>query len=387
MQKVLVVYGTRPEAIKMAPVVSELQRSTVVEPVVAVTGQHRAMLDQVNSLFGIEPRHDLDILTQRQRLEDITSRALDGVSQVIAAEKPAAVLVQGDTTTCFAAALAAFYGRVPLVHLEAGLRTGDPSNPFPEEINRRLTSHLASLHLAPTPTSCANLVAEGIARESIVITGNTVIDALHQVISQDLPPTDDDLTRVLGASQPLVLVTAHRRESWGEPMANSARAIATLAARFPHLTFLLPAHLNPAVREILLPPLIGLRNVVITEPLCYSDFARAMDRSLVVLTDSGGVQEEAPSLGKPVIVMRETTERPEAVAAGTVELVGTDEHRIVRAVSRLLTDHDAYDEMARAVNPYGDGRAAARSVVAIESFLGTGSGPEEFVPASVAHTV
>lgn len=384
MEKVLVVYGTRPEAIKMAPVVAQLQRSATLEPIVVVTGQHRAMLDQVNALFGIRPRYDLDVLEPRQRLEDVTSRVLCGVSRILADEKPAAVLVQGDTTTCFAAALAAFYGRVPLVHLEAGLRTGDPTNPFPEEINRRLTSHLASLHLAPTPTSCANLLAEGISRGSVVVTGNTVIDALHHVISQDLPPVDEALARVLG--EPLVLVTAHRRESWGEPMANSARAIATLARRFPHSTFLLPAHLNPVVREVLLPPLAGLPNVVVTEPLCYSDFARAMDSARVVLTDSGGVQEEAPSLGKPVVVMRETTERPEAVAAGTVELVGTDEHRIVRAVSRLLTDSDAYDEMARAVNPYGDGRAAARSVDAIESFFGKGTPPDEFVPVSVARS-
>lgn len=381
MEKVLVVYGTRPEAIKLAPVVTELQRSGVVEPVVAVTGQHRAMLDQVNALFGIEPRYDLDILTQRQRLQDITSKALAGVSDVIAEEKPDAVLVQGDTTTCFAAALAAFYAKVPVVHLEAGLRTGDRYNPFPEEINRRLTSHLASLHLAPTPTSCANLLAEGIAREHIVVTGNTVIDALHQVLSQDLPPVDEGLARVLGA--PLVLVTAHRRESWGEPMADSARAIASLARDFPQLTFLLPAHLNPVVREVLLPPLEGLPNVVVTEPLCYSDFARAMAQSLVVLTDSGGVQEEAPSLGKPVIVMRETTERPEAVESGTVELVGTDETLIVETVSRLLTDPDAYDEMARAVNPYGDGHAAVRSVEAVESYFGARPGPEEFDPAAV----
>ncbi len=385
MEKVLVVYGTRPEAIKMAPVVAELQRSKTVEPVVVVTGQHRAMLDQVNSLFGIVPRHDLDILEPRQRLEDVTARVLAGVSRIIAEEKPVAVLVQGDTTTCFTAALAAFYGRVPLIHLEAGLRTGDPANPFPEEINRRLTSHLASLHLAPTPTSCANLLAEGIARHSIVVTGNTVIDALHQVISQDIPPVDPALARVLG--EPLVLVTAHRRESWGEPMANSARAIATLARRFPQTTFLLPAHLNPVVREVLLPPLLGLRNIVVTEPLCYSDFARAMDCAQVVLTDSGGVQEEAPSLGKPVVVMRETTERPEAIAAGTVELVGTHEHRIVHAVSRLLTDADAYDEMARAVNPYGDGHAASRSVDAIECFFGRGTPPEEFAPASVARNL
>ncbi|WP_145691255.1 non-hydrolyzing UDP-N-acetylglucosamine 2-epimerase [Rhodococcus rhodochrous] len=378
MEKVLVVYGTRPEAIKMAPVVTALQRSEVLEPVVAVTGQHREMLDQVNTLFGIEPSHDLDILTQRQGLEAITAKALGGVSDVIAREEPGAVLVQGDTTTCFAAALAAFYCKVPLVHLEAGLRTGDRYNPFPEELNRRLTSQLASLHLAPTPTSRANLLADGIDPGDIVVTGNTVIDALYTVTSQ--PPSLDnpDLAPLLG--RPMVLVTAHRRESWGEPMACSARAIARLARAFPHMTFLLPAHLNPIVREVLLPPLADLDNVVVTNPLSYSDFALAMAASTIVLTDSGGVQEEAPSLGKPVLVMRETTERPEAVTAGTVRLVGTDEELIVEWVTRLLTQPAAYDEMARAVNPYGDGSAAQRSVAAIEHFFGLGPRPAEFAP-------
>ncbi|TWH23064.1 UDP-N-acetylglucosamine 2-epimerase (non-hydrolysing) [Rhodococcus rhodochrous J45] len=372
------VYGTRPEAIKMAPVVTALQRSEVLEPVVAVTGQHREMLDQVNTLFGIEPSHDLDILTQRQGLEAITAKALGGVSDVIAREEPGAVLVQGDTTTCFAAALAAFYCKVPLVHLEAGLRTGDRYNPFPEELNRRLTSQLASLHLAPTPTSRANLLADGIDPGDIVVTGNTVIDALYTVTSQ--PPSLDnpDLAPLLG--RPMVLVTAHRRESWGEPMACSARAIARLARAFPHMTFLLPAHLNPIVREVLLPPLADLDNVVVTNPLSYSDFALAMAASTIVLTDSGGVQEEAPSLGKPVLVMRETTERPEAVTAGTVRLVGTDEELIVEWVTRLLTQPAAYDEMARAVNPYGDGSAAQRSVAAIEHFFGLGPRPAEFAP-------
>lgn len=378
------VYGTRPEAIKMAPVVTALQRSKVLDPVVAVTGQHREMLDQVNGLFGIEPRHDLDILTQRQRLEDITAKALGGVSDVIAEEKPDAVLVQGDTTTCFAAALAAFYNKVPVVHLEAGLRTGDRYDPFPEEINRRLTSQLASLHLAPTPTSRANLLADGIAPADIVVTGNTVIDALYQVTAQKPPLGNEDLAAVLG--RPMVLVTAHRRESWGEPMARAARAIARLAQSFPQVTFLLPAHLNPVVRDVLLPPLRDLGNVVITNPLSYSDFAITMAEATVVLTDSGGVQEEAPSLGKPVLVMRETTERPEAVDAGTVRLVGTDEELIVEWVSRLLTDSGAYDEMARAVNPYGDGNAAERAVASIEHFFGLGSRPEEFDPEAVARS-
>lgn len=376
MHKILVVYGTRPEAIKMAPLINELSRSAHCAPIVAVTGQHRAMLDQVNGLFDIRPNHDLNIIAERQRLEDVTSRVLEGISNVIATEEPDAVLVQGDTTTCFAAALAAFYRKVPLMHLEAGLRTGDPHNPFPEEVNRRLTTQLAAVHLAPTSTSKANLLHDGVDERAIIVTGNTVIDALLYVESKNFPVENADLCKVAGKKS--VLITAHRRESWGEPMARTASAIARLARSFPEIVFLLPAHLNPAVREVLLPPLTGLDNVLVTQPLDYSDFVRAMHGCAIVLTDSGGVQEEAPSFGKPVLVMRETTERPEAVAAGTVRLVGTDEELIFREVSRLLTDEVAYQAMARAVNPYGDGYAARRSVRAIEHFFGIGSLPAEF---------
>lgn len=379
MRKVLIVYGTRPEAIKMAPLINELARSAHCMPIVAVTGQHRAMLDQVNGLFGIRPSHDLNIITERQRLEDVTSRVLDGISNIIAAESPDAVVVQGDTTTCFAAALASFYRKVPLVHLEAGLRTGDPYNPFPEEVNRRLTTQLAAIHLAPTTTSKANLLHDGIEEKHIVVTGNTVIDALLHVEAQNLPIENPDLRRVAGKR--CVLITAHRRESWGEPMARTGSAIARLARRFPDIAFLLPAHLNPAVREVLLPPLANLDNVLVTQPLDYGDFVRAMHGSALVLTDSGGVQEEAPSFGKPVLVLRDTTERPEAVAAGTVRLVGTDEDLIVREVTNLLTDEAAYQTMARATNPYGDGLAAKRSVRALEHFFGHGGLPVEFASA------
>jgi UDP-N-acetylglucosamine 2-epimerase (non-hydrolysing) len=374
--KVLVVYGTRPEAIKMAPVVAELGRSRHFEAVVAVTGQHREMLDQVNRLFGIQPRHDLNILAQRQLLGDVTNRVLQGVAEVIAQEKPDALLVQGDTTTCFAAALAGFYARLPIFHLEAGLRTGDILNPFPEEANRRLTAQIAALHLAPTPSAKANLLKDGVDRKHIVVTGNTVIDALLHVESCDLPVENGDLEKIAGRR--LVLITAHRRESWGEPMARTARAIAALATAFPDIAFLLPAHRNPVVREVLLPPLSGLDNVIVTEPLGYGDFVRAMHRCDIVLTDSGGVQEEAPTFGKPVLVLRETTERPEAVSAGTVRLVGTDEALIVGEATRLLTDRAAYRAMAQAVNPYGDGQAARRGVRSMEHFFGYGSLPEEF---------
>jgi len=378
MKKILVVYGTRPEAIKMAPLIMALERSSRLTPIVAVTGQHRAMLDQVNSLFGIEPSYDLNIITERQQLQGITARVLEGVSNIIAEAKPDAVLVQGDTTSCFAAALAAFYQKVPVFHLEAGLRTGQIYNPFPEEINRRLASQLTAIHLAPTSTSMKNLTAEGISPDAIYITGNTVIDALLNIVERHLPVENTDLLKVKGKRT--VLVTAHRRESWGEPMAQAARAIARLARAFPETAILLPAHLNPVVREVLLPPLAGLDNVNIVEPLGYSDFVRAMNMSSIVLTDSGGVQEEAPSLGKPVLVMRETSERPEAITAGTVRLVGTDETAIFDSVSTLLTDKGAYDAMAHAVNPYGDGHASERCVQAIEHYFGFTHRPLNFNP-------
>lgn len=369
-RRVLVIYGTRPEAIKLAPVVLALRESPYVEPVVAVTGQHREMLDQVNGLFSIVPEADLDIIRPRQQLHEITQRVLAGVTDVLREVEPDAVVVQGDTSSTFVAALAAFYEKVPVVHVEAGLRTNNRYDPFPEEINRRLTSQLSTLHLAPTPTSRANLLAEGIDDAAVAVTGNTVIDALLDVVARRLPPVDPALA-VLDEG-PSVLVTSHRRESWGTPMSRTANAVARLAKEFEDVRFLLPAHLNPIVREVLLPPLEGLANVTITDPLGYSDFARAMDAASVVLTDSGGVQEEAPSLGKPVLVLRETTERPEAVAAGTVRLVGTDEQLIVDEVSRLLTDRTAYDVMARTVNPYGDGNGAARTRAAIEAMLGHG---------------
>lgn len=377
-RKILVVYGTRPEAIKMAPMVAELERSPHCRAVVAVTGQHREMLDQVNSLFGIRPNHDLNVIAERQRLEDVTSRVLAGVAGVIAQERPDAVLVQGDTTTCFAGALAAFYAQVPVIHLEAGLRTGDIHNPFPEEANRRLTAQIAGLHLAPTPVAKANLLRDGVRARDIVVTGNTVIDALLHVEACHLPVENPDMRKIAGRRS--VLITAHRRESWGEPMARMARAIGRLALAHPDVVFLLPAHLNPVVRESLLPPLERLANVLVTAPLGYGDFVRAMHGCEILLTDSGGVQEEAPTFGKPVLVLRETTERPEAVRAGTVRLVGTDEETIVREATRLLTDETAYKAMSQAVNPYGDGEASHRCVRSIEHFFGHGPLPREFAP-------
>jgi UDP-N-acetylglucosamine 2-epimerase (non-hydrolysing) len=380
MPTVMTVYGTRPEAIKLAPVIAGIHAAPRLTSTVVVTGQHRAMLDQVNELFGIKPAHDLNIMMARQSLEEITVRALAGLGGVIRAERPDMVAVQGDTTTSFVAALAAFYHKIPVVHVEAGLRTSNPYSPFPEEINRRLTSQVASLHLAPTATSRANLVAENVKPETVFVTGNTVIDALLDVVARHVPYTDPALEQIGGGR--MVLITAHRRESWGEPMARSARAIGRLARRYPDVTFVLPAHLNPVVREVLLPPLGQLANVVITEPLPYAEFSRLMQDSRVILTDSGGVQEEGPSLGKPVLVMRETTERPEAVEAGTVRLVGTDEELIVDEMTRLLEDAEYYATMANAVNPYGDGHAARRSVQAIEHFFGLADVPDEFDPMS-----
>lgn len=381
MRKVMVVYGTRPEAIKMAPVVTALQASPHLAPVIVVTGQHREMLDQVNALFGISPDHDLDIIEPRQTLTGVTSRTLAGTTRLLELEAPDIVMVQGDTTSCFAAGLAAFYAQIPVVHVEAGLRTDDPYNPFPEEINRRLVSQLAALHLAPTPQSTANLLREGIRRDRVLTTGNTVIDALLSTVARQLPYGDERLAQLVASGRRIVLVTSHRRESWGAPMVRVAEAIAHLATTYPDLAFVLPAHLNPVVRETLLPPLEKCSNVLIVEPLSYGPFARLMNDSYLLLTDSGGVQEEGPSLGKPVLVMRDTTERPEAVEAGTVRLVGTDHDVIVREVTRLLEDEQHYTAMAQAVNPYGDGQAAARSAQAVEAFFGLEPQPEEFVPA------
>jgi|SRR3954452_675999 UDP-N-acetylglucosamine 2-epimerase (non-hydrolysing) len=378
----LVVYGTRPEAVKMAPVVQALEASAHFRPVVAVTGQHREMLHQVNEVFGIKPEYDLDLCAPGQSLTDITVGALAGIGRVLAAERPDIVLVQGDTTTTYAAALAAFYRKVPVAHLEAGLRTYDRYDPFPEEINRRLTTQLASLHLAPTATSRANLLADGIDPQAIVVTGNTVIDALHWTVAQQRPYSDPTLTVVDNTDAPVLLVTAHRRESWGEPMARIGRAVARIAADHPEAIVVFPIHRNPLVRDAVLPALAGLPNVVVTEPQPYGEFCRLMARATLILTDSGGVQEEGPSLGVPVLVMRETTERPEAVEAGTVELVGTDEDRIVAETHRLLIDAGARAAMARTINPYGDGRAAQRTVAAIAHYFGLGPRPAEFDPTT-----
>lgn len=376
--KVMTVYGTRPEAIKVASVIETLDRDDRFESIPVVTGQHREMLDQVNSMFGIRPKHDLDLMAPGQALNSIVSRVIAGVDRLIELERPDVVLVQGDTSTAMAAAVAAFNRRVTVVHLEAGLRTGNIDSPFPEEANRKIIGQIAKLHLAPTLGSRNNLLHEAVEPESIVVTGNTVIDALLKATSWETVPADHRLAAALASKSPLILVTTHRRENLGGSMKAIGKALAGIAAAHSDHIVVLPVHRNPAVRKAVLPYLEGVENVVVTEPLSYAEFTKVMAASTLVLTDSGGVQEEAPSLGIPVLVMRDNTERPEAIDAGTVRLVGTDRERIEFEVHHLLTDKRAYKAMANAVNPYGDGKASARSVAAIAQLLGVGSREPDF---------
>jgi UDP-N-acetylglucosamine 2-epimerase (non-hydrolysing) len=368
-KRIMFVFGTRPEAIKLAPIIRAMQASSIFRPHVVVTAQHRSMLDQVNEFFGVVPDHDLGIMAPAQSLSDVTIRALRGLDPLLEEQPFDAVVVQGDTTSTFVGALAAFYHHTPVVHVEAGLRTFDRTSPFPEEVNRQLTTRLADLHLAPTATCRQHLLDEGVASRTICVTGNSVIDALMWAVAQRAPYGDPALEHLDDDDRPVLLVTAHRRESWGAAMEGIGRALARIAAMAPELTIVLPMHMNPSVRAALLPSIAGARNVILTEPLGYGGFCRLMDRARLVLTDSGGLQEEAPSLGKPVLVMRDTTERSEAIASGTARLVGTDEDAIVEAVQHLLGDELAYRRMANAVNPYGDGHAADRSLEAIERYF------------------
>lgn len=366
---VMTIYGTRPEAIKVAPVITALETDDRFDSLTVVTGQHREMLDQVNEVFGIVPDHDLDIMSHGQTLGQIFARVITLLDPILEARRPDAVIVQGDTSTSTAAALAAFYRQIPVIHLEAGLRSGDIMSPFPEEANRKITSQIASLHLAPTLRSLANLVAEGVQLDDIVVTGNTVIDALYLAVERRTAFTDPALARVAASGRRIVLVTTHRRENWGDAMEGVGRALARIARRFPESEIVLPVHRNPVVRDAVLPHLEGLPNVTVTEPLGYGEFTHLLALSTLVLTDSGGLQEEAPSLGKPVLVMRDNTERPEAVEAGTARLIGTAEERIVGEVHRLLTNERAYAAMAQAVNPYGDGHSAGRVLDATARML------------------
>src|SRR5471030_3147263 len=370
--KVLTIFGTRPEAIKMAPLVHALSQDAAFESRVCVTAQHREMLDQVLRLFEITPDYDLDIMKPGQALTEITCRILAGLKPVLDDFKPDVVLVHGDTTTTLSASLAAFYHQIPVGHVEAGLRTGDLSSPWPEEANRLLTGHLATWHFAPTENARANLLKENIPGHGIYVTGNTVIDALLWV--RDRFSGDTSLEQQLAASYPfldadkkLILVTGHRRESFGDGFERICSALADIARQHPDVQIVYPVHLNPNVSEPVNRILHGIDNIVLIDPQDYLPFVYLMDKAYLILTDSGGVQEEAPSLGKPVLVMRETTERPEAVDAKTVILVGTDPARIVEEVNRLLTDENEYNSMSRAHNPYGDGHACHHILEALKN--------------------
>ncbi len=379
MIKVMTVFGTRPEAIKMAPVVLELQKhADQIQTIVAVTAQHRQMLDQVLDLFQITPDYDLDIMSQGQTLYDVTTKSLMGLKDVLAKEKPDLVLVHGDTTTTFAGALASYYQQVPVGHVEAGLRTGDIYSPFPEEMNRKLTGAIAAIHFAPTSTAKANLLKENVNPSHIYVTGNTVIDALMTTVAGDYD-FGDDLKSVDFQNHRVILLTTHRRENLGEPMRHIYKALRRIIEEIPDTEIVFPVHRNPLVRKVVEEELAGVDRIHLIDPMEYEPFANLMSLSSLVLTDSGGIQEEAPSLGKPVLVLRNTTERPEAVEAGTVRLIGTDKDVVYAETKRLLTDQDAYDAMSNAVNPYGDGKASQRIVQAIlHVFAGEEAVPDDF---------
>ena len=369
--KVLTVFGTRPEAIKMAPVVLGLKHATGIEVQVCVTAQHREMLDQVLNLFEIKPDYDLNLMAPNQDLFDITAKVLTGMRDVLRQAKPDIVLVHGDTTTCFAASLAAFYENIKIGHVEAGLRTGNLKAPFPEEANRSLVGRLANFHFTPTPKSQKNLLNEGVAPENIIVTGNTVIDALLLVREKANQQSENVWIELFGQSlyqtitnqqRKLILITGHRRENFGQGFIDLCQAIKQLAEKHSDWDLIYPVHLNPNVQKPVYDILANLKNVHLIAPLDYAPFVWLMDRSDLILTDSGGIQEEGPSLGKPVLVMREVTERPEAIEAGTVLLVGTDKQKIVNGVEKVLTDDSVYNTMAKAHNPYGDGFACKRII-------------------------
>ncbi|HWU60383.1 MAG TPA: UDP-N-acetylglucosamine 2-epimerase (non-hydrolyzing) [Microbacteriaceae bacterium] len=377
---VMPIFGTRPEAIKMAPVIAALATHERLDVRVAVTGQHREMLDQVNRVFGVQPAIDLNISRPGQTLTDITVAVMSGLADAFAdRNRPDAVLVQGDTSTSTVAALSAYYHRIPVIHLEAGLRSGNPLSPFPEEGNRKVTGQLSALHLAPTSRSRANLLAENVPESDIVVTGNTVIDALLHVVSLGTPFTDERVAAAVESGRRIVVSTGHRRESWQSGLTQTARALARVAATHPDVIVVMPLHKNPIVHEAIEPVMRGLQNVVMTEPLDYPQFSHLLSAAHVIVTDSGGIQEEAPSLGKPVLVTRDTTERPEAVEAGAVRLIGTDENRVFAELTSLLDDPGVYRAMSLAVNPYGDGRAAERATAAIGAFLNVDTRLADFV--------
>lgn len=372
-KKIISVFGTRPEAIKMAPLVKELEKNENFESIVAVTAQHREMLDQVLNLFDIKPKYDLNIMKQNQTLYDVTCNALKGLEEVLTTEKPDMILVHGDTTTTFAASLAAYYQQIPVGHVEAGLRSNDIYSPFPEEINRKLTGSIASIHFAPTNKSRDNLLRENVDEKNIFITGNTVIDALLDTVEKEYDFHDENLNNFYcknsDKSDKMILVTAHRRENHGKPMEEIFKALVDIHDEFKNVKIIFPIHKNPKVREVAKRILTGKERIKVIEPMDYQPFSNLINNSDLVLTDSGGIQEEAPSLGKPVLVLRENTERPEALNAGTVKLVGTNRENIYNIVKNLLTQKSLYDKMTEAINPYGDGQASKRIVQALEYYF------------------
>ena len=371
-KKLSFIFGTRPEAIKLAPVILAAKADPHFQCHVCVTAQHREMLDQVLDVFEIKPDVDLNLMQPNQTLASLTAKAITAIDAYLTDYKPDMVIVQGDTTTVFCAALCAFYHQIPVGHVEAGLRTGNKYSPFPEEANRVLATHLSTLHFAPTAKSKENLIKEGIAPDKIFITGNTVIDALYLVLDKikNNPPAIPELPEeLIKSKQPLVLITGHRRENFGEGFQNICQAIAHLADKYPQTAFIYPVHLNPNVRKPVFDLLSKHKNIYLIEPLSYLPFVALMNRATIILTDSGGIQEEAPSLGKPVLVMRETTERPEAVDAGTVKLVGTNPEVICSEVEDLLNNPSAYGKMSRAHNPYGDGKAAEKCLRVLLEYI------------------
>jgi UDP-N-acetylglucosamine 2-epimerase (non-hydrolysing) len=381
-KKIAVIFGTRPDTIKLAPVIIELQNNPDFFDVLTIaTAQHRQMLDQVLDVFKIKPDYDLDIMSPKQTLAGLTAKIITRIDEVLEKEKPDMILVQGDTSTTCIGSLAAFYHKIPVGHVEAGLRTNDKANPFPEEINRRITSCIADLHFAPTSIARQSLLKENINPGSIFVTGNTVIDALKYSVKENYHFTIPALNAISGENKKIVLITMHRRENWGKPMEGASMAIKRLAQKYPHFNFVFPVHLNPVVREVVYPILKDLPNVSLIEPLDYLDFVNIMSKSYLILTDSGGVQEEGPHFGIPILVLRYITERPEAVYFGTVKLVGLDEETIFTSALQLIENNDEYKKMSNAVNPYGDGFSSDRTIKIIKNYFGLSNDmPNEFIP-------
>ena len=382
MKKIAVIFGTRPDTIKLAPIILALQKEKKYFKVVTIaTAQHRKMLDQVLDVFNIKPDYDLNVMKPNQSLAELTKNTIGVLDEVLAKEEPDMVLVQGDTTTTFVGSLAAFYRKIPVGHVEAGLRTYDMKNPFPEEANRKLTGAISELHFPPTATAKKALLKENVSKEKIFVTGNSVIDALKIAVKKNYTFSVPKVNEIVAQKKKIVLLTMHRRENWGAPMTNACKAVKELAKQYPQFNFIFPVHLNPIVRDVVYPELGHISNVYLIDPLDYLDFVNLIARSHLIITDSGGVQEEAPSLGKPVLVLRKVTERPEAVKYGTVKLVGSDEQKIIYWAKRLINNTTEYKKMANAVNPYGDGLASKRTVQIIKNYFGLSKKKvEEFIP-------